>query len=394
MEHLPYPSNAILPPLKVPYICKDTEAYDGQGFHDFPSRKGWNESFDFSLRDLARAQSWLYFGLLGAVFGESFNANDFIDTTAEGEQLVTTRTLKALLQKNCGESSEMYKWISRWGFVDPSWRGIVRGRPHIRPDERLTGILKLAEFQSNILNGGDYLATVIALSIKILIWSIANALATYLPWRGKRLLWIPRHCRLLRGAMLQGSKCPYWTEVYLRNYSPGMIYFLAAMPLMGGRPIHKDCSTQRCIAHDTDDDTYIIEYVNKCSGCDLTGPDPERVKIVIENGSIPLMKLRELPPERLTLDVVQAGYGVHYTAISHVWSGGLGNPFANTLPQCRLESIRKGESLLSFSLVSSPIPSLNENEDGQHSLSGRYQWHTSTILEIRESMCFEHINWT
>lgn len=241
MEHLPYPRNAILPPLKVPYICKDTEAYDGQGFHDFPPRKGWNESFDFSLRDLGRAQSWLYFGLLSTVFGEYFNANDFIDTTAEGEQFVTTRTLKSLLQKNCEESSDMYKWLSRWGFVDRSWRGIMRGRPHIRPDERVMGILKLAEFHSNILDGGDYLATVIALSIKILIWSIGNALATYLPWRRKRVLWIPQHCRLLRGAMLQGGKCPYRTEVYLRNYSPGMIYFLAAMPLTDGRSIHRDC---------------------------------------------------------------------------------------------------------------------------------------------------------
>ncbi|CAO1601756.1 hypothetical protein XANCAGTX0491_005393 [Xanthoria calcicola] len=203
-------------------------------------------------------------------------------------------------------------------------------------------IFKLAELQSNILDGGNHLANVIALSIKILVWSIGNALATYLPWRNERGQYVPRHCRLLRGAMLQGGKCPYWTEIYLRVYSPGMIYFLAAMPLPDGRAHHRGCSAQRCIAHDTNDETYIVQHVGDCPGCRMTGPDPEKVQRIIKKRSIPIIKIRELPSGRLTLDVVQAGYGVHYAAISHVWSGGLGNPLANTLPQCQLKSIRRG----------------------------------------------------
>lgn len=332
------------------------------------------------------------FGLLGEVFGESFDANDFIDTTAEGEQLVTTTTLKTLLQKNCQETSGFYRWITRWGFVDSSRRGVVRGRPKIRPEERIMNTLKLAELQSNILDGGDHLANVVALSIKILVWSIGNALATYLPWRKERVQYIPRPCRLLRGAMLQGGKCPYWTEIYLRIHSPGMIYFLAAMPPMDGRANHRGCSAQRCIAHDTNDETYVVKHVNDCPGCDMKGPDPETVRSIIENGSIPLMKFRELPSGHLTLDVVQAGYGIHYTAISHVWSGGLGSLCkhstsmpAKTYPQ------RQVFSLLFLILMyhphaESPVGWTTLNCD--HTVGP----HFFMSLGVRGSNCLEHLD--
>ncbi|KAL8722717.1 MAG: hypothetical protein Q9225_000829 [Loekoesia sp. 1 TL-2023] len=341
MDHLPYPDNAILPPLKIPYICKDIEAYDGQGFHDYPLRKGWNEPFQCTFRDIARAQSWLYFGLLSEFFGESFDTKDFVDVTADGEQVVTTRKLKALLQKSFQENSKVYTWMASHGFRDMSKRGFLRGRPEIRLNERLMSTLQLAEVQSHILDGGDRLACVIALSIKVLIWSIGNGLVTYLPSRKERVQFAPRNSRLLRGAMLNGGKCPYWTEIYLRSYSPGMIYYLAAMPQMDGRANHRGCSAQRCIAHDTDDESYVVEHVHDCSGCDMTGPDPAKVRSIIENRGIPLMRFRELLSGDLALDVVQATYGMHYTAISHVWSGGLGNPDGNTLPQCQLKSIRK-----------------------------------------------------
>ena len=35
-------------------------------------------------RNLDPVQSWFYFGLLGVIFDELFNGNNFIDTTAEG----------------------------------------------------------------------------------------------------------------------------------------------------------------------------------------------------------------------------------------------------------------------------------------------------------------------
>ncbi|KAI8626904.1 hypothetical protein F5Y19DRAFT_194149 [Xylariaceae sp. FL1651] len=59
----------------VYYACQDEPGYDGLDFATYPIRRGWTTSDDpygwcLSSKDLcdltARAQSWLYFGLLEA----------------------------------------------------------------------------------------------------------------------------------------------------------------------------------------------------------------------------------------------------------------------------------------------------------------------------------------
>ena len=72
MDHLQYPDNAILPPIRIPYLCADVERNDGLDFVGFPSRMGWTDRSLWSSREIARIQSWLYFGLLAEIFGSSF----------------------------------------------------------------------------------------------------------------------------------------------------------------------------------------------------------------------------------------------------------------------------------------------------------------------------------
>lgn len=56
MDYLPYPDDAILPPLKIPYLCADIEQYDGLGFIDFPLRMGWINRSRNPTRANARTQ--------------------------------------------------------------------------------------------------------------------------------------------------------------------------------------------------------------------------------------------------------------------------------------------------------------------------------------------------
>ncbi|MCJ1267904.1 hypothetical protein MMC22_007790 [Lobaria immixta] len=344
MDHLPYPENPILPPLKTPYLCQDVETYDGQGLKDFPARKGWIMSLQWSARDSARAQSWLYFGLLIELLGQSFNRDEFIDTARDGQQYVTIAKLPALLRVKYQENSPLYmRMASSLGLTD-RLRGLPSGLPYVRLTERLASSLKLAGKQSDGQDTGDSLASAIALSIKILIWSIGNAtmyVPTFAPSSWER--WIhfaPRQSRLLRSRMLESGKCPYWTEIYLRTYSSAMINYLAATTSMDGNTNHESCSTEQCIAHDIDNDQYATKHVNDNCSCDMTAPDIQKVTSIIEKNGVPLIRLKQLPSGDLTLDVVPAHYGLHYTAISHVWSGGLGNPTSNALPQCQLKNIR------------------------------------------------------
>ena len=100
-------------------------------------------------------------------------------------------------------------WLAAHGFQATSRRGFLRGRPDMRLNGRIKAALHLAEMQSHLLDGGYRLACFITLSIKILIWSVGNASATYLPPRKETAKLAPRNRRLLRGAMLSGGKCPY-----------------------------------------------------------------------------------------------------------------------------------------------------------------------------------------
>ena len=350
MDHLPYPDNPVLPPLRIPYLCKDVESYDGQGLRDFPVRAGWTTS-SIDTSDSGRVQSWLYFGLLTEIFGESLESNDFIETTIDGQQFVVTRKLPNLLRDCCQENSRMYMRMASLGFRDPSQKGFLRGRPRVRLNERLARALELAARLSEVQDTGDNTACVVALSIKVLVWSISNALKTYLPSFEK--LYPPRHSRLLRSRMLESGKCPYWTEVYLREYSVGMIYYLASTASIDGAD-HGSCSADECIAHNIDEQHYTTKHVKDDCPCEMASPDIiGKVTSIIEDDGVPLMRLKEMPSGDLGLDVVRATYGTHYTAISHVWSGGLGNSVSNSLPRCQLKFIRRGEQLCFLEMPSS-----------------------------------------
>ena len=348
MDHLPYPDDAVLPPIKIPYLCENVERYDGQGFDNFALRIGWTtygSVSQWSARDTARLQSWLYFGLLEEIFGQAFIRDDFIGIASDGQRYVTTKKLPALLKESCQETSKIYTSISSLGFRDMSQRGVLRGRPSVRFNQRSRTVLQLAESQSDVMDSGNAEARNISLSIKILLWSIGNAFETYLPSRGKRRQFARQQSQLLRARMLESGRCPYWTEIYLSTYSPAMIYYLSAAPTLAGNSNHEHCSANDgCIAHDVDESSYITRHVTEHCKCNMIEPDVQKIVAIIENGGIPLIKFETLPSGDLALDVVQAKYRLHYTAISHVWSAGLGNPIANSLPLCQIQKIRTGKS--------------------------------------------------
>ena len=219
-----------------------------------------------------------------------------------------------------------------------SQQGFLRGRPFVKLNQRLENVFFTAVNWSDAMESGDSEARNVALSIKILLWSIRNALKTYLPSRNKIWRFARAQSQLLRSRMLQSGKCPCWTEIYLRTYSIAMIYYLSATPTLAGNANHEQCSANsRCTAHDVDEDLYVTSYVTGNCNCNIAGPDIRQVVSILESGGLPLMSFQALPSGDLALDVVQAKYGLHYTAISHVWSAGLGNPSSNTLPQCQLQ---------------------------------------------------------
>ncbi|KAL8776845.1 MAG: hypothetical protein Q9194_002910 [Teloschistes cf. exilis] len=71
----------------------------------------------------------------------------------------------------------------------------------------------------------------------------------------------------------------------------------------------------------------------------MVGVSSARVAECIKGGHIPLIKFQELSDGILQPEVVEFRSDLRYVALSHVWSGGLGNVEANSMFSCQLRKI-------------------------------------------------------
>lgn len=84
MDHLPHALEPDLPCPKVPYL--EGYVYDDGGFTGYPTRMGFDKkrylAGDFTEQPpaitAAFLQSWLYFGMMGEVFGTHVELDDFV----------------------------------------------------------------------------------------------------------------------------------------------------------------------------------------------------------------------------------------------------------------------------------------------------------------------------
>jgi hypothetical protein len=62
---------------------------------------------------------------------------------------------------------------------------------------------------------------------------------------------------------------------------------------------------------------------------------------IISTGGIPLACVEINKQGEVRLKVTRMTHGTPFVALSHVWSDGLGNPAANSLPQCQLLRLQR-----------------------------------------------------
>ena len=114
MHHLPRPKHAIPSEFdRVRYVCQ--EDYDGGPFWTYPLRMNrayvlptadnlqypiYEQRHPTPTKELeAFFQTWLFFGLLGEIFGKLFNPSDFmciVETETGPERLLSTSKLLTL----------------------------------------------------------------------------------------------------------------------------------------------------------------------------------------------------------------------------------------------------------------------------------------------------------
>jgi hypothetical protein len=334
MDHLPHPQKENNVPLRVPFLPHQPD-YDTSKPHDnFPKGHDYRSGAEFSDRtavDIASfAQSFLYFGLLSDVLGHPVEPNTLVD-----EEAVSSKKLKDLIlayqrrQRDDKTSSTEEK--KSWKHLDHLlWRAKVN----------------LSDLERIRRPTAEPLPTVL-LSIGVLIETLGS---TCLKHSIKYIqaptplvrgdLGKSASARLLESMMKENGWCPAQIYQTLCSFPYCLSYFLSRIrryPRPGKD--HKSCSVERCVAFNTDPETYTAAHIGNCANCEVIEVTGDKAAKLVREGKIPLVCIKRDFNGRISLEAREVRYDDKYVAISHVWSDGMGNKTRNGLPICQLERI-------------------------------------------------------
>lgn len=336
MDNFPYPNHLNIPRVEVPYLSGFE--FDHLEFSTFPERLGFMKDGALDIerpcRQLAAmAQSWLYFGLIDIFTSQRLNKSTFIRQGSgldSSLSVVDSTALDGILeanQKRLRKNSE---------------RSAIRAQ-----------LLVAAKASSELdrVQGYDHSSAAVFLSIKILILCLfdysytAFGLDLSLP-RSVRVLKHEREDErplpawLLIDRMRQAGWCIHRILELCHSQDYCILYYLSSIRRHEpGGITHKNCSETKCSAYNTNEGTYKIRHTDEQCQCEFIEAPFERVASIVKDGGIPLIGLRPASGQDVELEVMDCTPHSQYTAISHTWIDGLGNPTANALPRCQLRKL-------------------------------------------------------
>lgn len=321
MEHILYSRCPVQPPVKVPFLCREDDVYDGLDFETFPERKGWMSHrrssawLDCEDQEASRrAQTWLYFGTLSALLGEVVDTNRFLESNHQAPTpfLSSKDLLPMLLRHRHALSAEHHG--------------------------RIITIIKEATLQHSLLErrvadkAGDL--SLVSCAISVLLQTLGAAVL-----RRNAGSWRIPPPKAIQHRMISSSWCPWLVELLSREYSCTALYYLSGnSPATGGFQ-HDRCTKSSCLMHSIEEASYKPMHTKEGCVCSFIGPSSRDVASIIEAGDIPLVSCWLSSDQQLCFEVVKAEPRTRYVAISHVWSGGLGNPRANKIASCQLRRL-------------------------------------------------------
>ncbi|KAL6718132.1 hypothetical protein ACLMJK_004219 [Lecanora helva] len=358
MDHLPQVLGRKGSLTRVPYVC-DAMCFDGLEFESFPVRKGFNlvmqhewpkfilhaDGSRLSQGLLAEiAQAWLFFGLLIEVLKVSdihVTAEDFIQV--EGcDRFIDTRSLPNYLSE----------WERKELLLPEKSR-----KTHFRRQQQM--IMISNQFRLHQISGQwwqdsllqwverpkeSYIIALpleLQMSLTILCDTLDRASR-----RARGILKSDSSEPMLQNQFLINefrarSWCPSEIAFVLQNLDDSSSCFVSQLDRRRLDVNHSNCSDNKCLAFSVVTEHYRTKHTSDCLGCEDVSIDDQELASTLQRRQIPRACLRMSEPAStlpIGLHVVESG---PYIAISHVWSDGLGNPKANSLPTCQLLRLYK-----------------------------------------------------
>ncbi|KAJ5462833.1 hypothetical protein N7475_007777 [Penicillium sp. IBT 31633x] len=348
IESVPGSSDA---PIQVP--CLSPEPYDGADFLTYPERAGWDITRllagDFSQHPAeptsAFLQNWIYFGVLWEVFspilrGAKENYVKPQEGTAYG--MITV----ASLDDQTLQLSSLVSSMVQGGDASSAY---MLGDRLVMCFTIASRFCRLATCVGDPRPGFAVwpLSPEVDLSIRALsnrlAWKFASGILRLIMRVSTSCLQFP--CAWFPLARMQEMRwCPSEIAMVENTFTSASAYYASQMerPPSAVKRNHDQCTTRICIARQVNKAMYRTAHTTAECDCQHLGPSIREVVSIIASGGVPLLTITPLKKEPyLKIEVEKYSNLKRYVAFSHVWSDGMGNPTANTLPKCQLLRIRK-----------------------------------------------------
>lgn len=326
MDHLPLPHTAHHIPA-VPFLSgKD---YDGGPFLEYPKREDWTleslcKTGVFSRSSIEKGgflQTWLIFGMLHAITDRPVDRDLFVLQPENSPlKFLTMASLKDILQE---------------------WATKERSLLADEKNERQRAISSYLAESNSILWSlpADAIDPTIRMSLAIFGEILTRALGDIYQVHSLMLIWIPkRDANLFMRNDENIDTCPSDLTLRSEKFSATSMFFISHLDEPETAKGHGQCTKSRCFGNQVSEDSYETFHAEGCPGtCKMHEANQNKMLDFLRRGNIPLARYTDTSAEgEPKLDIIECSAGTAYTAISHVWSQGLGNNKANALPHCQL----------------------------------------------------------
>jgi hypothetical protein len=355
MEHFLRPAQVQHQPIEIPYLC--TEEYDNGPFVSYPERLKFDRAvrahhvwcIEASADDIdsfnAFLQNWLGFGLMSAVFGRLVRSEEFtrgmMGLDGQPRRVLDSTRLVGLSREliTRGQSLNLGQQNANDGALTPVFQSArtmlsqnLRGHSSKDVDHKL--VLFLSLLYENLF------------VVAKLAFGVGRASQLVKPSIPSR-----QGSDYLIAQLKEDGWCPREVQFLISRFNGSFRYFAIQLDRPG---IHRDhrqstCTALGCRAYNVDESNYFTAHTSPGCECEHVSIDSRRLIAILEKEIVPVVRCVRGEDDALRLVLVEATPGVNYVAISHVWSDGMGNPRANSMPACQIEhmhtlaSVRFGE---------------------------------------------------
>lgn len=342
--------------LRFPYVCAGEEICTRDKFMTWDVDQGWSWDIDTPVPLLAkRLQSWLLFGLVSVYLEEDIPHSRLLTQDTDGREIVDIVGPQSRLRGLLNTAGSSLKEDPYTDDVLPHKLPVLKAILHgvgLMRHKVITLLNKIDDGSVMDMWTSEWYAIIFGVDtvLDILYEPGTKSKPQANEWyrsqfeaKNSNKPSLASEVRVVRDTVNQTGRCPSLAG-RLRPSSKAWLDILL-LPPTGVSQNHSRCRILHCQLNDVKKDEYQVRHAESCSGCELQSADQPALVTAINGDRIPLVSCFLDSNAILRFKIVEGDLNFKYTAISHVWTGGLGNYERNALPSCQLAylwSIVKG----------------------------------------------------